>query len=300
MSPEELAARRSQAIEALQAQMSGHVDAAQHELLSGLLSRLQHIQADPAALLPLLAEYQAAIAGPLATFYAQALLTLPGHTVAYFADLGVAGYNKLRAPLTDFLTARLGITAEGLPVPGGYLSTLAGDTSVQRGVLNYAYSAQAAGVGLDAYRAGLMELLSGPAESTAKGLVQELYAASYDSFNQNDRQLQALSAQRLGLKAYLYQGGLIASSRPFCQVRNGKVFLDWEIERFGTKEDEFGGYIDKQAGEFSGKSVPYEPYTDCGGWNCRHGLHALPSSVALRLRPELAEDKDGKLCIKAL
>lgn len=296
MTPEELAARRLDAIAQLQEQLSGHVDEAQRRLLEGLLLRLQDIQADPTTLTALLADYQATVALPLAVYYAQSLLTLPELQASYFEGLGVAGYNKLRAPLADYLTARLGITAEGLPVAGGYLSTLVGDTTVQRALLQYAYSAQAAGVGLADYRAGLRQLVVGG--NTGKGLMQQLYQQSYDDFNRADRVLQKISADRLGLQAYLYQGGLIDSSRPFCKVRNGKCFTSEEVAKFGTKEDAYGGYTNKAQGLFAGKSEPYAPFEDCGGWNCKHGLHAVANVVALRMRPDLAESEKGQLYIK--
>jgi hypothetical protein len=298
MTPLEAAAQRLAAIEALQAQLAGHIDTAQRELLRGLLLRLEDTYADPSALAAVMAEYQAAVAVPLAVFYAQALLTLPLHTATYFAALDVAGYQALRAPLASFLEQRLGVTAAGQPVAGGWLATFVGDTTAQREVLAYAYQAQASGVGLQAYRAGLTDLVVG-ANSATQGLIGKLYREASDSFNQNDRQLQHLSAQRLGLKAYLYQGGLIATSRPFCKLRNGKVFLDWEVEAFGTKADAYGGYTNKAEGLFSGKSQPYDPFVDCGGHGCRHALHALPSLVALRLRPELGENDKGELYIKS-
>jgi hypothetical protein len=297
MTPSEAAAQRLAAIEALQAQLAGHIDTAQRELLRGLLARLEDTYADPSTLAAILTEYQATVALPLAVFYAQALLTLPLHTATYFATLDVAGYQQLRAPLASFLEQRLGVTATGQPVAGGWLSTIIGDTTAQREVLTYAYQAQASGAGLEAYRAGLTDLVAG-ANNATQGLIGKLYREAADSFNQNDRQLQQLSAQRLGLKAYLYQGGLIASSRAFCVTRNGKVFLDWEVEAFGTKADAYGGYTNKAEGLFSGKSQPYDPFVDCGGWNCRHGLHAIPNLVAIRLRPELAENDRGELYLK--
>ncbi len=295
-SPLELAKRRAAAIEALQATLSGHVDEAERRLYTGLLERLSDIQADPTLISQLLAEYQQQVALPLAVYYAQAVLTLPALTETYFADLGVTGYNKLRAPLTDYLTARLGITATGDVVPGGYLSTLVGDTSAQQALLRFAYSAQASGVGLSDYREGLKQVALGV--GSGKGLMQALYSQAFDDLNSCDRQLQRLSAERLGLKAFLYQGGLIVSSRSFCKVRNGKVFLDWEVERFGTKEDTYSGYTNKAEGLFAGKSEPYEPFTSLGGYQCRHGLHALSNSAAMALRPELAENEKGQLYIK--
>lgn len=297
-SPTDLAQRRLAAIAELEAKVASATDAAQRDLYERLLTRLQDIHASPSLLPALLQEYAAATLVPLAYTYGQAMLHLPALNVNYFEALDVAGYQALRAPLTEFLTARLGIDAAGVVVPGGYLDLMAGNTAVSQQVLRYAYGAQASGVGLEAYQAGLRSLVLG-GDKPAEGVVSGLYQEASDDFNRNDRALQAIAAERLGLQAYLYQGGLIDSSRPFCKVRNGKCFVDFEVRRFGSKADAYGGYSNKQAGKFSGKSDPYDPFVDCGGYGCRHGLHAVPNLVALRMRPDLAENDKGELYLKA-
>lgn len=296
MTPDDLqrlALERTKAVEQLIAQLDGAVSVAQRELLEGLLARAGETLDDPMLLPQFMAEYTQAVAVPLATFYAQQVLQLPSLNVAYFQALDVRGYQQLRAPLTSFLEQRFGITAAGAPVPGGWLSTLTGDTTAQRELLSYAYQAQASGQGLTAYKQGLQALVTGG--NGATGLMQQLYKGAADTFSQADRSLQGIAADRLGLKAYLYQGGLIKSSRPFCVKRNGKVWTDAEIRTWGTAKDATGGYTNKAAGEFSGKTDPYDPMVDCGGHSCRHTLHGIPNLIALRFRPDLEENDDGEL-----
>lgn len=296
-SPSELAQQRSAAIEQLEAQVAAAAEGAQKELYETLLAQLKDIQADPTTLYSILAEYQRAVLVPLAYTYGQAMLNLPALNVAYFEALDVAGYQALKAPLTDFLAARLGVDATGAVVSGGYLDLLAGSTVVRQQVLTFAFQAQAGGIGLEGYKQGLKQLVLGD-DKPAEGLVSKLYREASDDFSRNDRALQAVAGERLGLSAALYQGGLIQSSRAFCKVRNGKVFLDSEIAKFGTKADTYGGYTNKSQGQFSGKTEPYTAATDLGGYGCRHSLHYIPNLIALRMREDLAEDKDGKLYIK--
>jgi hypothetical protein len=298
MTPEQLAQQRLQAIADLQAQLSGQVDAAQRQLYERLLAQLQAIHADPTLLPVLLQQYTNTVLVPLAAAYGQAMLYLPGYNVSYFEQLEVADYQRLRAPLAEFLAQRLGLDAAGNVVPGGYLSTIAADTTISRQVLSYAYQAQASGVGLEGYKDGLNALVLG-GDQAAQGVVQQLYRDSYDTFNQNDRALQTIAARELGLKAAIYQGGLIDSSRPFCVARNGQCFVDFEIAKFGTKADPYGGYAKKSEGYFSGKPDPYDPLTDCGGYHCRHGWHYVPNVVALRMRPDLKETEKGELYLAA-
>ena len=292
-SPTELAAARVQAIAQLEAALGGAVGEAQRLLYEGILAQLEAAYADPMTLAPLLADFQATVAAPLAAFYAEQLLQLPALSVDYFQALGITNYKALRRPLAGFLEARFGVNAAGDLVPGGYLSALAGDTTAQRELLRFAYTAQASGAGITAYRAGLEQLVTGG--NSAKGLMQQLYDEAGDTFSEADRTLQVLAAERLGLKMFLYQGGVIKSSRLFCLKRNGQVFTDAEIDLFGTAKDAFGGYTKKAEGLFSGKSEPYEPRINLGGYNCRHTLHALPNIVGLTFRPDLMENDKGEL-----
>lgn len=291
--PEEIALARSEAIAALEAELTGAVTQAQRVMYEGLLSQLQQTYDDPMVIPRLLTEYQTAVAAPLAQYFAQQVLRLPALNVAYFEALNVRGYQALRAPLSGFLEKKFGVTAAGEVVPGGYLSTLVGDTTAQRELLKYAYTSQASGAGISAYRKGLQELVTGG--NGAKGLMEKLYAESGDTFAEADRSLQGIAAERLKLTCFLYQGGLIKSSRPFCVKRNGKVFTGAEIDLFGTKNDTYDGYTKKSEGLFSGKSDPYQPRINLGGHSCRHNLHALPDSVALTFRPDLMLNDAGEL-----
>jgi hypothetical protein len=299
-SPEELALQRAQAIEQLIAGLDTAVTAAQRRLYEELLARLSDTYDDPMVIPQLLAEYTQAVAVPLASYYAAQVLALPALNVSYFQALEVRGYQQLRAPLTSFLEKKFGVTAAGQIIPGGVASTYANQGALfpaQRELLTFAYQAQVSGAGLTAYKAGLEQLVTGG--NTATGLMQKLYEGAADTFSQADRSLQVLAAERLSLSAYLYQGGLISGSRPFCVKRNGKVWTDAEIKMWGTAKDKTGGYTDKKAGKFSGKSEPYDPMVDCGGYSCRHTLHALPNVIALRFRPDLMENDAGELVAKA-
>lgn len=299
MTPEELALQRAQAIEQLIAGMDTAVTAAQRRLYEELLARLQDTYDDPMVIPQLLAEYTAAVAVPLASYYAAQVLALPALNVAYFEALDVRGYKELRAPLTGFLEKKFGVTAAGQVIPGGVISTYGSQGSLfgaQRELMNFAYQAQASGLGITAYREGLQQLVTGG--NSATGLMQQLYEGAQDTFSQADRSLQVLAAERLSLSAYLYQGGLISGSRPFCVKRNGKVWTDAEIRLWGTSKDQIGGYTNKAEGKFSGKSEPYSPFEDCGGYSCRHTLHALPNVIALRFRPDLMENDKGELVAK--
>lgn len=117
-------------------------------------------------------------------------------------------------------------------------------------------------------------------------------------YDRYDRQTTQEYSQALQLDYAIYQGGLIRDSRDFCKERNAKVFTREEISRFGTPADKFGGYTNKSKGEFAGKFLPstkvYEPFSDLGGYNCRHHLDWISDDLALALRPELKGNKEAR------
>jgi len=84
-----------------------------------------------------------------------------------------------------------------------------------------------------------------------------------------------------------YQGGIMAKTREFCEVRNNQVFHISEIAKFGTSSDEYGGYTNKSAGEFQGKTDVYDPFIDLGGYNCRHRYFYISNEAGFSLRPDL-------------
>lgn len=87
-----------------------------------------------------------------------------------------------------------------------------------------------------------------------------------------------------------YQGGIMKRTRDFCEERNNKLFHVSEIALFGTPDDPYGGYTNKSQGEFQGKTDPYDPFTDLGGYNCRHRLFYVSNELGFRLRTDLDPD----------
>ena len=96
-------------------------------------------------------------------------------------------------------------------------------------------------------------------------------------------QMQRVGANRirldLGLKYAVYQGGLIKTSRDFCEQRNGKCFSDDEIMKWESLD-------------WEGKpETGYNAMIDCGGYNCRHRLDWISDELAKRMRPDLFKNK---------
>lgn len=110
-----------------------------------------------------------------------------------------------------------------------------------------------------------------------------------DVYAEFDRALHYRNAMLMGLRSAIYEGGLIDTSREFCEVRNSKVFTIEEILNFGTKHDKFEGYTNKATGEFKGKNYNYNALLDAGGFNCRHFYSFISDELAMIIRPELKD-----------
>ena len=124
----------------------------------------------------------------------------------------------------------------------------------------------------------------------------DLEVIVWDVFAEFDRQVGYRTAACLGYRAAIYEGGLVDYSRDFCRERNGIVFTFDEIKLFGTSQDIYGGYTDKESGEFKGKpQLTYNPFYHQGGHECRHAYSYISDRLAIRLRPELKDIWGSKL-----
>lgn len=133
--------------------------------------------------------------------------------------------------------------------------------------------------------------------SKGKNGVLENHLDTYatDSLNSVDSAISEMYSEDLGMDAFRYFGGLKNNTRDFCKHRNGKIITKKEASKWGTKDDDLGGYTNKSLGQFQGKNKGYNPLVDRGGYNCRHKLNYISNDLAVLLRDDLEIDENGKL-----
>jgi len=109
-----------------------------------------------------------------------------------------------------------------------------------------------------------------------------------------DRSYAAAVNEQIGVEYYQYLGGEIATTRPFCQHREGKIFHRKEIEAWGNGENS-AGINDIRNGTWSGRIDGTDSrtiFTFLGGWGpCRHYLvpvivNRVPADVKARAKAE--------------
>lgn len=87
-----------------------------------------------------------------------------------------------------------------------------------------------------------------------------------DAFALSDSAVTNEVARATGMDWYLYTGGLLDTTRPFCRARMGKFFHRSEVEAWAAQDWE---------GKMAG-TTPQTIFVTRGGYNCQHAL--LPVS----------------------
>lgn len=177
----------------------------------------------------------------------------------------------INANVKQTLSAWLGVSPRGSVEPNGYLDTLIKDASVKNQIKNLVLKSVVSQAGYFETKKALQDQIEGTPDKL--GALQRYYRNfAYDTFSVVDRTNGKIFADKLKFNYAIYEGGLIETSRVFCQEHNGKVYSRAEIADFQPKEAIGPGY---------------DPFTDLGGYGCRHHLNWIPDSVAFALRPDL-------------
>ena len=116
--------------------------------------------------------------------------------------------------------------------------------------------------------------------STDKALpVKKLERVASETFKEFDRGMSHEYGKRLGLRAAIWQGGVIQTTREICDRNNNRVFTYDELRAMESEE-------------WEGKWPPapsFNIFIHVGGIECRHQLDHISDALAIRLRPELKD-----------
>lgn len=167
----------------------------------------------------------------------------------------------------------LGVTNRGGLVENGYLRRLISDPGTRDQIRSSTLQNIVGQKGFFQAKAEMKAFIDGGTQNT--GILKQYYRNFvYDTFSQVDRVQAKTLSDSLKFRCAIYEGGIIKTSREFCRKRNGKVFTREEIEKFNPPV---------------AKPPNYNPFTDLGGYGCRHHLNWIPDAVAFALRPELRQ-----------
>jgi hypothetical protein len=158
-------------------------------------------------------------------------------------------------------------------IPGGYFESLFKNANIGQRVAALVNQAITQKMPLAQFQRTFRQVFVG---LPGQGMLERHWRTnSFDLYQRIDRTANLIYADRLGLDYAIYSGTLEEDSRPFCIARVNKVFSRPEIASWENLE-------------FQGKpKIGYDPFTDCGGFNCRHHLSFISEEIAQYLRPEL-------------
>jgi len=191
-------------------------------------------------------------------------------------------FDYVKRLMRQTMRERLGINLKGGLIRDGYLNSVSNSINIADEIKNILYRQVVLG------RSNMKDVIkevttkiSGGKETN--GLIENhIRTQVFDTFTQVDREINNQFANRLKLKYFIYQGGLIENSREFCKKRNNKVFSVEETKEWSNDKDLPLTKAEKE----SGKPIGYHPLIDCGRWNCRHTIRYISN--------ELYEEMKGK------
>lgn len=151
-------------------------------------------------------------------------------------------------------------------IPGGYFEYLFNNQVIAQRVAGVVNQAISQGISLADFQKTFKAVFVG---APGMGMLDRHWRTnSFDLFMRIDRTANLIYANELGLNWAVYSGTLETDSRRFCIDRVNQVFNRADIE----------GWNDL---EWNGKpKIGYDPFTDCGGFNCRHHLSFISNGLA--------------------
>jgi hypothetical protein len=197
-------------------------------------------------------------------------------------------FEALQASVDATMRRRLGIGDNGEPKSGGYITGLFGTGAAREEVKKMMSKAIEAKIPLRKLKKRLALAVVGTDE-TRGVLEKHIGNALVGVYNRADHIVSNQFGQRLGMKYFVYSGGIIETSRQFCRKKNGKVFSVEEAMRdWPTDPDLPRTKAEKDAGEVS----DYHPLEDFGRWmgtsdTCRHRALYIDEETAFARRPDL-------------
>lgn len=189
------------------------------------------------------------------------------------------GYDIDKSDMKRLLNRRLGIANDGTLVRQGYMNGLLDDSGIRSEIQKFVFREMFKASGFESFKEGLKNFIEG--EPGKFGMFQRHYRTfSYDVYAQLNSFTSGQYANKLGMYHFIYNGGLIETSRKFCIERNAKVFSTEEAEEW-KKDDDLEAIESRDR---------YNWLIDRGGYNCRHSIDFIAPEVAYALRPELKDE----------
>ena len=196
--------------------------------------------------------------------------------VKYFSGLdGDAKLLPIIPKVKNAISGWLGIS-EGKVAKNGFIDQLVESDSAKIAIKNLAMKIVIGQQGKAKAKEELQTLIEGNPKTL--GAFEKHYKTFANDLNsQIDRATSNVIRTDLKLEFAIYVGGLIETSRIFCEEHTGKIYHISEILQFDPKV---------------GIPPNYEPISDLGGYNCRHHLRWISKAMAKAMGKDVSKYED--------
>ncbi len=200
---------------------------------------------------------------PIMRDFAEKLLGIAGWNAEYYLTIGsdAAKVERIAKDL-DRIRVIIGIDKEGNLLSNGYLSRLAKSEIARERVKSFVLTSIASKQGVAQFERGLKNLIV-TTKDVEGAIVGYWRQYAYDTYAKVREVDNLHFSDELGMDWFVYQGGLIKTSRAFCVKKNGKVFNKKQALTEWPKDPTL---IDQK------HLASYRPLIDRGRNNCRHFL----------------------------
>jgi hypothetical protein len=209
-------------------------------------------------------EYQKKEARDTVGLLLQSVGSIINFNQKYFSALdGQARTLPIIPKVKDFMKVWLGIKGD-IVEPNGYLDKLVSNDQAKIALKNQAMKIVIGQEGFEDAKKQIKTLIDGN-QNTMGALEKHHRNFAFDLYSQIDRATSDVIRNDLGFVFAIYEGGLIETSRTFCEEHDGNIYHISEIKDFNPTE---------------AKPPNYNPITDLGGYGCRHHLNWISTAMA--------------------
>lgn len=209
-------------------------------------------------------EYQKKEARDTVGLFLQSVGSIINFNQKYFSALdGQARTLPIIPKVKDFMKVWLGIKGD-IVEPNGYLDKLVSNDPAKIALKNKAMKIVIGQEGFEDAKKQIKTLIDGN-QNTMGALEKHHRNFAFDLYSQIDRATSDVIRNDLGFVFAIYEGGLIETSRIFCEEHDGNIYHISEIKDFNPTE---------------AKPPNYNPITDLGGYGCRHHLNWISTTMA--------------------
>lgn len=218
-------------------------------------------------------EYQKKEARKTIALLLNSVASILSFNQGYFQAIdGKARTLELMPKVKDFMKGWLGIQGNVVE-PNGYIDKLVSNDPAKIALKNTAMKIVIGQEGFENAKKQIKTLIDGNKDSMG-ALEKHHKNFAFDLYSQIDRATSDVIRNDLGFEFAIYEGGIIETSRIFCEEHDGKIYHISEIKKFNPKE---------------AKPPNYNPITDLGGYGCRHHLNWISKALARAMGKDVSQ-----------